>query len=184
LTTLTHRFRVATRAAAAATVGALLCGGLAAGGALLSGCGSGDTNPRPASASRDFPLSALEIQTITTPRGPLRCYVMDTNAKRAEGMMYLRDFEFATGVGMIFVYNNSERRGYYGKNVILPLEVAFIAADGTVNQIKRIHPFDQTIVGSDLPAKYVLEARSPTFSDLGIQPGARLNIPDSIVAKD
>jgi len=181
--TVSNLARLSARGRAALGIAALLCIGVAS--ATVAGCGSADPGVRPTTASRNFPLSDLQRDTIGYPGGQMMVYVMDTDPKRGEGMMYVQDAEFPIDRGMIFVYPDEQLRRFHGKNVWFILDLTFIAADGTVLEQKQMLPFvENPPVASDVRAKYVLETRGGYIYDIGVRPGTKLTIPDTIVAKE
>jgi uncharacterized protein len=180
--TVSNLARLSARGRAALGIAALLCIGVAS--ATVAGCGSADPGVRPTSASRNFPLSDLQREILPAPNGNMLVYVMDTDAKRGEGMMYVQDIEWGGDRGMIFVYPDEQFRRYTGRNVIMPLDIAFIAADGTVLGKQNIIPFNETPIDSHVQAQYVLEARFGRLGVYGIEVGTKLTIPPTITAKE
>ena len=62
------------------------------------------------------------------------------------------------------------------KNTFIPLDIAYISADGIINEIYRMEPLDYSIIyPSNKPAKYALEVNAGWFKKNGIKPGMKLD---------
>jgi uncharacterized membrane protein (UPF0127 family) len=60
-------------------------------------------------------------------------------------------------------------------NTLLPLDMIFFAADGRITKVaERTVPLSEATIGSDGPARGVLEVNGGTASRLGIKVGDRL----------
>lgn len=80
--------------------------------------------------------------------------------------------------GMLFVYPAPERISFWMENTLIPLDMLFLDATGTV---VKIHPdavpLDRsTIFGGD-SVQYVLEVNGGMAARLGIPPGAQMRHP-------
>jgi uncharacterized membrane protein (UPF0127 family) len=142
---------------------------------LVTGCGGGGGTTN----GRQFPLSTLGRSTVqvngTSTTVPV--YVMDTPDKRGEGMMFLASSDIADNEGMLFVYPSERPQSFYMKNTAIPLDIAFIASDGTVLNTAAMQPFDLTAIPAAAPAQYALEVKQGTLARLGITGGTVLSIP-------
>lgn len=134
--------------------------------------GQGSGNP-----NRIYQLTDLKSITIKVGKTPIKLFVMDSPSKRQEGMMFLRPGEVKPNEGMIFVFPQEEPRSFWMRNTYLPLDLAYIAANGTIVSIKKMKPLDDSSVPSGGPAKYVLEMVSGSFGRLGIKQGMKLQLP-------
>lgn len=100
----------------------------------------------------------------------------DDEAERAQGLMHRTSLPQASG--MLFVYPQTRTVGFWMKNTLIPLDMIFLDATGTV---ARVHsnavPGDLTPImgGSDIKA--VLEINGGLASRLGIAPGTQLRHP-------
>lgn len=96
--------------------------------------------------------------------------------QHAQGLMFRR--RMAPDAGMLFVYSREEPTAMWMKNTFIPLDMLFIARDGTVRRIaERTVPMSETIIPSGGPVVAVLELNAGTASRLGIKPG------DKVVSK-
>ncbi|QIK40708.1 DUF192 domain-containing protein [Pontibrevibacter nitratireducens] len=104
--------------------------------------------------------------------------IADTDEERARGLMFVEDM--AQLEGMLFVYQDEPRqRSFWMRNTLIPLDMLFVAADGTVRDIHvNATPLDETPIPSatnDIFA--VLEVNGGLTEMLGLTPGAQLRHP-------
>jgi hypothetical protein len=88
--------------------------------ALVAGCGSDE----PAG------LEGFETSTITVGNRELVVAVADTPDKRSQGLMGVTDLGGLDG--MLFVFQVDSTGGFWMKNTLIPLDIAFFAVDGTL----------------------------------------------------
>lgn len=133
---------------------------------------------------RQHQLSTLERVTIRVGKHALKVWVMDTQSKRMEGMMFLSDGEVKADEGMLFVFAAPEPLGFWMKNTYIPLDIAYLDAGGRILNVAAMKPLDETSVRSRGAAKYALEMKQGAFRRLGIRAGMRVEIPPGVRAKD
>ncbi|CAM4050566.1 DUF192 domain-containing protein [Palleronia rufa] len=103
--------------------------------------------------------------------------VMDDPEERARGLMFVEDL--APMTGMLFIYDRPQPVSFWMRNTLIPLDMLFLDATGTV---RRIHenavPLDETPIpgGDDILA--VLEINGGMSGRLGIEEGSVLRHPD------
>lgn len=89
------------------------------------------------------------------------------------GLMFRRSLP--PDAGMLFVYDSDHEIQMWMKNTLIPLDMIFIKADGTILRIaERTVPQDLTTIPSGGPARGVLEVNGGTASRLGIKAGDRV----------
>lgn len=133
---------------------------------------------------RIYQLKSLEQVTLKAGSKSFPAWVMDTDGKREEGMMFLTDKEVKDNEGMIFVFATPAKQSFWMENTILPLDIAFIDKSGVVLNIQKGKPFDESPLPSKGDSLYVLELKQGKAKGLGVVPGAKLTIPQSIKSKD
>ncbi len=135
---------------------------------------------------RSFQLKDLmKVDLKIDEKHSLKVWVMDEEAKRQEGMMFLKDSDFTEKQGMIFVFKNDEPLRFWMKNTYVPLDIAYISANGSINTIYTMKAFDTyTDYSSKKDSKYALEVKSGLFSKLGVKEGMKVSIPSEVKAKD
>lgn len=134
--------------------------GLAAAGAALM-------MSLPLAASADD--SRLVIQSKTGEHA-FTVEVVDTNETRARGLMYVEDL--APDAGMLFDFKAERQVSFWMRNTLIPLDMLFIAADGTIRNIHaNAIPHDETSIPSDGAVQFVLEIPGGRSAELGIEAG-------------
>jgi uncharacterized protein len=81
------------------------------------------------------------VVTVTTSEGdPVRvdAKVAVTDTERQRGLMEVQDLP--PGVGMLFVYDDDRTKGFWMHNTLVPLDIAYIEADGRIGTILAMDP--------------------------------------------
>lgn len=116
------------------------------------------------------PLPTLPIHVDDV---PLTVEVADESWEREHGLM--RRTELPDGSGMLFVYPGNARRVFWMRNTTLPLDAAFVAADGRIDEIAPLEPLSEVPVTSRRPVRFVLEVPRGWFAARGLGPGSRIS---------
>jgi uncharacterized membrane protein (UPF0127 family) len=98
--------------------------------------------------------------------------VAETAAQQQAGMMFRRSV--AGDRGMIFPYDPPQNVAFWMKNTLIPLDMVFIRADGTIARIATAKALDETPVPGGEPVSAVLELRAGRAAELGIREGDRV----------
>lgn len=102
--------------------------------------------------------------------------VADDGEERAQGLMFRTELPAASG--MLFVYDGPGRRQFWMKNTLIPLDMIFADATGTVT---RVHadavPGDVTPIDGGEGVQFVLEINAGLAAKLGLVPGSQLRHP-------
>ena len=77
--------------------------------------------------------------------------------------------------GMIFPYDPPQNVAFWMKNTLIPLDMVFIRADGTIARIVTAKPLDLSSVPAGEPVAAVLEIRGGRASELGIREGDKVD---------
>ena len=102
--------------------------------------------------------------------------VADDGAERAQGLMFRESLDPAAG--MLFVYESPRRASFWMKNTLIPLDMIFADATGTVTRVhSNAIPGDQTPIDGGEGVSLVLEINGGLAERLGIVPGAELRHP-------
>jgi uncharacterized protein len=129
-------------------------------------------------------LLALTLPTVVVhaPRADLTLEVARTEAQREHGLMNRE--ALATRAGMIFVFERDEHVDFWMKDTLLPLDMIFIGADGTVRRIySNVEIVAPTLPDDQIPreggdAKYVIELNAGEAARDGIGQGVKLDLRD------
>lgn len=96
--------------------------------------------------------------------------VVDTEAGREQGLMYRRSL--APDAGMLFDFLDEESVAFWMRNTLIPLDMVFIAADGTVKSVHAdAKPEDETPIPSGALVEFVLEIPGGRAAEIGLQAG-------------
>jgi len=122
-----------------------------------------------------LPQSDLVIQTASGPK-KFRVELADNDQSRARGLMFRT--QMAPDAGMLFDFKQEGPASFWMRNTLLPLDMLFIRADGTIHHIhQRAIPHDETGIDSNGPVQAVLELNGGTVQRLGIKPGDKVEHP-------
>jgi len=117
----------------------------------------------------------VEPLEIVTPAGrtKLQVEVADTPATRERGLMYRKSL--APDRGMLFDFKAPQPVAFWMHDTLIPLDLVFIRADGTVLSIARnARPMDETPISSGGPIRGVLEIAGGRAAQIGVLPGDRI----------
>jgi hypothetical protein len=124
------------------------------------------TTPQPT-----LPQTPLTIQTA---KGPVRLTVemATTWQQQQTGLMFRKTV--AANAGMLFDFVTENPQAFWMKNTLIPLDMLFIKADGTIVRIAaNTTPLSEDPVPSYEPVRAVLEIAGGRAAELGLRPGDR-----------
>jgi len=117
--------------------------------------------------------SYTNVRTVTAQIGgqPFSLEVADTNAARAQGLSE-RD-SLANNAGMLFVFDSLGDWRMHMIQMRFAIDIAWLDENKTIVHIKHnATPAEYPeVYKSDVPAKYVIEVPTGTFSSLDVQEG-------------
>ena len=138
----------------------------------LVACDSRQPSAAPAAelgAETRFPVRMGQVL------GQLR--IAATDLEKARGLMgttKLTDEE-----GMAFMYESETQMRFWMKDTPLDLDIAFIARDGTVLEVKTMTAGDtETTASSSNLVRFAIEMRAGWFGHFGVKPGDKVNLED------
>ena len=103
----------------------------------------------------------FEVEIVTTPE------------TRAQGLMFRKSL--AANGGMLFIYPGEQPVSFWMKNTLIPLDMLFVKADGSIAHIAHnAVPLDETPIDSGAAVNAVLEVNGGTANALGIKEGDRV----------
>jgi hypothetical protein len=147
---------------------------LAVGGVLAADLGLLSTG--------DYDRATVHLEDESGERlASVEVRVADTAEKRYTG---LSDTEsLGADEGMLFVHGSEARQTYVMRDMAFPLDMVFVAANGTVTRIHHASLPPEGTDNSDLTrysgqAKYVLEVPLNYTDEHGVEVGDRLVVPD------
>jgi uncharacterized membrane protein (UPF0127 family) len=95
--------------------------------------------------------------------------VAATEEQQERGLMYRKSL--AGDRGMIFPYDPPQDVAFWMKNTLIPLDILYIRADGTIARITKAEAMDLTPLPAGEPIAAVLEIRGGRAAELGIREG-------------
>ena len=124
-----------------------------------------------------------ELPTMRINGVPAMVELALTESERNHGLMFRP--RMSVDDGMLFAYPNEDDRSFWMKNTLIPLDIAFFAADGTllnVNEtptaaVPRAGPWPPS--PSQGAARYVLEMNLGWFKKRGLVDGSGHIVPGS-----
>jgi uncharacterized membrane protein (UPF0127 family) len=140
-----------------------------------------------ASPSSLQPSEGFSTATITLSDGderiPMPVWVAADAPSRQRGLMGRE--ALPADAGMLFVFETPSVGGFWMKNTLIPLSVAFIDENGQVLQVLDMQPCtaDPCEIYSPDPASpylYAVEANLGYFDDHGIGPGWSVDLDDAL----
>lgn len=179
-----------------AGVAVLLVAGVG-GGALAAGVvdlDSGPTAPATAASTADGTgtpaesLRVVEPTTSVTVRAPngteratVRVAVADSQIERYEGLSGTAPLD--DGEGLLFVHDREETHAYVMREMRYPLDIVFVADNGTVTRIHHAPLPPEGTGGGDLTryrgsGRYVLEVPYGYTNRTGIAVGDKVRVPE------
>jgi uncharacterized membrane protein (UPF0127 family) len=126
--------------------------------------------------------SHLPVVVIHAPHAALRLEVAKNDPEREHGLMDRTSLPAHTG--MLFVFDTDGPVSFWMKDTLIPLDMVFVAADGTIRSIDAaVPPAPPKAADASIPlepgnAKYVIELPTGEAYVDGLRPGLRLKIPD------
>ena len=141
----------------------------------LAGCGDSD-------APHLYPTIALTLRAADDTTAELTAEVVTTSSERAQGLMF-RD-SLPEDEGMLFVFPAETSTGFWMKNTQIPLTIAYLAADGTVLELRTGEPFNETLLTPAQPYRYTLEVNEGWFERHGLGAGAQVVLPPDLPAAE
>ncbi len=111
----------------------------------------------------------------------ITCEVADSAIERANGLQDRE--ELAISKGMLFVFEEPKEASFIMHNVEFPLDIIFIAENGTVVNVEEAEveepdtPYDDLVrYRSDGEVKWIVEINKGLSQQYGIWPGTRVEI--------
>jgi hypothetical protein len=114
--------------------------------------------------------------TLVTARGEqvIDIEVAESAQEKALGLMFRT--ALADGKGMLFPYDGGPQEvTMWMKNTLIPLDMVFIRADGTVHRIEvRTEPLSERIIASQGAVTAVLELAGGAAERMGLKAGDKV----------
>ena len=118
--------------------------------------------------------------TLGSSRLGIHASIASTPAQRGEGLMGRRTLR--DNAGMLFVFPTSVQVGFYMKDTLIPLDIAFIS-QGRVAEVRTMTPCEADPCPVTTPSfvyERALEVNAGTFARAGISAGAAVEYEGSV----
>jgi len=154
----------------------ILVYGVVAIGWLVNGCSPTKPNALDVLGTTDVSVGDLKV----------RAWIADSNDERMKGLMFVTAEQLAPHPdgaerGMLFIFQREQATGFWMRNTIVDLDIAFIRSDGRIVQTFTMAALDENSYTPRASYRYALEVRAGTFARLGIAEGDTVEIPDSVL---
>ena len=73
--------------------------------------------------------------------------------------------------GMLFIFEEVGQHSFHMKNTRIPLDIAFVKEDGTIESIKELTPYSNLPVYSDGEVLFAIEANRGWFTENNVEVG-------------
>jgi len=114
-----------------------------------------------------------EQHTTTTSEGyidlPLHVEIPKSDGDFKLGLMFRESLDIDKG--MLFIFEEVGQYSFHMKNTRIPLDVAFVKEDGTVESIKELTPYSSLPVSSDGEVLFAIEANRGWFTEYNVEVG-------------
>ena len=98
-----------------------------------------------------------------------------TSEQRYMGLSFRESL--ANTAGMLFVYSREQMLVFTMRNTLLPLSIAYISEDMTINEIHHMNVGPDHLFPASQAARYALQVNQGWFSANGIKAGDKIVLP-------
>lgn len=96
-------------------------------------------------------------------------------AEQQKGLMH-RD-ELAEDHGMLFLFDQPDKRGFWMHNTRIPLDIGYFNASGQLLEVYKLFPYDETTVPSHSHEVLIaIETNRGWYAAHGVKAGDRINM--------
>jgi uncharacterized membrane protein (UPF0127 family) len=146
---------------------------------ILAACGGGDDG-READVTTGPGDNGGSEAVITTAQGDdvtIQVEVADEEDERARGLMNRESLD--EDAGMLFLFPAQSRGGFWMKDTLIPLSIAFVDGDGRILRILDMEPCRAdpcTVYDPGVAYRSALEVNQGAFAEWGVEEGDRLTL--------
>ena len=95
---------------------------------------------------------------------PLQLEVPQSDGEFKCGLMFRESLE--QDKGMLFIFESNDYWTFHMKNTFIPLDIAFIKEDGTIDSIEELDPMNPIPVGPESEIRYAVEVNPVSYTHL------------------
>jgi uncharacterized membrane protein (UPF0127 family) len=122
-------------------------------------------------------LAAMSRCRLEVGKQPLDLWIARTDGERELGLMWVQPGEMADNQGMLFIFPVDQAGGFWMKNTLIGLDIAFVRRDGTVVDIQKMEPLSLVAHAPRESYRYAIEVKAGTLAKAGLQIGHIVSIP-------
>jgi uncharacterized membrane protein (UPF0127 family) len=126
-------------------------------------------DPNPNRSGKAINVKTEEFTTL-----PLQIEIPDNIRDFNLGLMFRESLDINSG--MLFIFNEVAEQSFHMRETKIPLDIAFIREDGTIESIKKLEPFDESSVASDGEVLCALEVNRGWFEENNVEVGDQIDI--------
>ena len=126
-------------------------------------------DPNPNRSGKAINVKTEEFITL-----PLQIEIPNNIRDFNLGLMFRESLDINSG--MLFIFNEVAEQSFHMRETKIPLDIAFIREDGTIESIKKLEPFDESSVASDGEVLCALEVNRGWFVENNVEIGDQIEI--------
>ena len=154
----------------------------------LAACSGGRGEAATGDSAPQSGLPVLWFTNAQAQSAALRVEVADDPQEQTCGLMWRT--EMPADQGMLFVFTYDYFGGFWNKNTLIPLSVAYVAGDGTIVDIVEMEAIregeeptiQQPRLVAERPVRFVIEVNQGWFARHQIANGDRVNVAAALAA--
>jgi uncharacterized membrane protein (UPF0127 family) len=124
---------------------------------------------------------AVQPHTLQVAGRTVSVELATTQPQQNLGLMHRTHLD--PDAGMLFIFKDDQPRTFWMKDTLIPLDIIFLDADGTVQNVAHGEPLVEVPgLYSLRPARMVLEFNAGWCEEHGLKPGDKLAIPPELLA--
>lgn len=121
---------------------------------------------------------SLQVKNMT-----VQAWIARTYDERELGLMWVRPEEMTDNQGMLFIFDEDQAGGFWMKNTLIPLDIAFIRHDGTVVDIQQMEALSLVAHTPRDAYRFALELKAGTLAKAGLQTGDIVQVPADVASR-
>jgi uncharacterized membrane protein (UPF0127 family) len=126
-------------------------------------------------------LASMRTDKIAAEGHTFQVWLAETAEQHRLGLMNVTQDELPDDWGMLFVFSDDRVRYFWMRNTLIPLDIAYIDRHGRVVKTHTMPPLTLQNFSSEQPARYALEINAGLCTELGIDEGDTVMLPDSVL---
>jgi hypothetical protein len=157
--------------------------------ALAAACGDDSTETASPTTETASPITGT-ASPITETVGPftetlhftraghdvtLNVVVADDLEERVQGLMNVPSLP--DDAGMLFVWPEDTLSGFWMKDTLIPLSIAFVTAGGVIIDIQDMVPLSEELISAPQPYRYAVEVNQGWFADNDVRVDDLVQLP-------